>query len=885
VPLDAAYRGTVEPLERGPQLALVRRWMRDITIQGRCLVVTGEAGAGKSTLVRAATAGARSMRVVRGLCDPLSTPRPLGPVRDVLLDLAALPDSGIAGSAASLSSSGLGERLLEAARTEPTTIVIEDVQWIDGASVEVLRFLARRIDAIPVLLVLTYRAAEIGAAHSLRPLLGELARLEASTTLELPPLTLDAVRVLLAGTTLDATSVRRLTGGNAFYVSEIARHPDVGMPETIRDAVLASTSAVTSADLEVLQLIAAAPDGLDDRLLPFLGVDLPTLRRLDTTGLLIRSRRGVGFRHELARLAIEESVALGHAAALHARIVDALEAISAREWSVLTHHARAAGDAERTGRYAELAAEEAAQSGSHSEAASFLRLALGQSRLDAAGRARLLERLGFELYMLNELADATQAIGQALRLWDEVDDRPGLIGAHEKSATIEYYSARRKAAELHARLARELAETAASPVAFGGATATMGFLAFRRNDFGEALTQAESALAIASDFRADHLRVRSQLITGLSDVAAGSGPRVDLSARPADGYATARHQLLAHIDEAITRSFDETASMGFSQLETIDVEQRRFREAEDLLSRSLPFTVDRDIPVCTHVQTGLRARLHFHRGRWAAALEDAETVLAGGAHVARPWPHLVVGLVALRTGTQADSAVADQLDAAWSLAGQLDEPLAWLPALSALAERMWTTGLDDDRVQAATKRLDEWASLPGVSYAIGDLAVWLHRLGIDTAVADRSAEPYRLELAGDADAAAAWWRGSGSPFEAALAAVHGRDESAAGQAIEDLENLGAVATADRCRTALVRRGISAVPPRRRASTRSNPSGLTNRQLDVARLVARGLTNAELAQHLFISPKTADHHVSAILTRLGLATRRDIIRRAAELRLG
>ena len=72
--------------------------------------------------------------------------------------------------------------------------------------------------------------------------------------------------------------------------------------------------------------------------------------------------------------------------------------------------------------------------------------------------------------------------------------------------------------------------------------------------------------------------------------------------------------------------------------------------------------------------------------------------------------------------------------------------------------------------------------------------------------------------------------------------------------------------------------------RRRASTRANPSGLTNRQLDVARLVARGLTNAELARDLYISPKTVDHHVSAVLGRLGLRTRREIVRRAAELGL-
>jgi DNA-binding CsgD family transcriptional regulator len=104
------------------------------------------------------------------------------------------------------------------------------------------------------------------------------------------------------------------------------------------------------------------------------------------------------------------------------------------------------------------------------------------------------------------------------------------------------------------------------------------------------------------------------------------------------------------------------------------------------------------------------------------------------------------------------------------------------------------------------------------------------------------------------------------------------------RAVEELEGLAAGAVAERAREVLRSRGLGRVPGRRRASTRANPSGLTNRQLDVARLVARGLTNAELAQDLFISPKTADHHVSAVLSRLGLRTCREVVRRAAELGL-
>jgi DNA-binding NarL/FixJ family response regulator len=104
------------------------------------------------------------------------------------------------------------------------------------------------------------------------------------------------------------------------------------------------------------------------------------------------------------------------------------------------------------------------------------------------------------------------------------------------------------------------------------------------------------------------------------------------------------------------------------------------------------------------------------------------------------------------------------------------------------------------------------------------------------------------------------------------------------RAVEMLDQLGAVGTADRLRGALRRDGVPQVPARPRVSTRSNPAGLTNRQLDVAKLVARGFTNAEIATRLYISPKTADHHVSALLTKLGVTNRRAVVVQAEELGL-
>ena len=858
-PPERSYAVGVELVEREPQLDHLRMALERSRSQGRVVAVAGEAGAGKSALVRVATSEQHWTRVARGLCDPLETPRPLGPIREVLADLGVAlgPDPG--------PPAPLGERVLAAAGSEPTTVVIEDAQWIDEASIEVLRFVARRVETRPVVLVLTYRDGEIGPHHALRPLLGDLARLDAATTIALQGLSVNAIRALLRDTGIDPVSVLALTGGNAFFVTEIARHPGEELPASVRDAVLASTSWVAEQDLEVLQLIAAAPDTLDDRLLPALGIDLPQLRRLEGTGLLRRSRRGIGYRHELARRAIEGAMAPGVASRLHARVLSALEDVPGADPAVLAHHAHASDDHPRTRRYADEAAAEAGRTGSHREAVAFLELALAHAGEGAVERAGLLERLSYQQYMVSRLPEAVDAITEAARLWADAQDTDGVAAAHNRRALIEYYSARRAVAERHVGLA--LANPAAPT--YGAARALEMLLAFRRNDVEATAAGRQITGALAVERADEELLVRSEIVGTMADVLRGAD-------------MTARERLLTLVDDAAARWFDETASTGWSQLAAIDVEHRRFRDAESLLEQSLPFTVDRDIPICQQWQTGVRARLQLERGRWEAGLEDARTVLDGGAPIASLWPHLVTGLVALRRGDQPLSG-ADHVELAWELAEQMAEPLARLAAMAALAERAWLLDTEDDRLDGADPLLREAGALPGAQWAAGHLAVWLRRLGRQPR-AGPVAEPFALQLAGRADAAAERWRDLGAPYERALARAESSDDATAVGALADLETMGAWAAADRCRELLRRRGLSRVPARRRTTTVTNPAGLTTRQLDVARLVARGLTNAELAQQLYISTRTADHHVSAVLAKLGLETRRDVVRQATDLGL-
>lgn len=829
--------------------------------QGAGVALTGESGAGKSTLVQSLTDRATGLRLMRGQCDPLSTPRPLGPFRD--LASAGLLPSLRTGTDVVLPE--VCEQVYDAVRDEPTVLVVEDLHWADAASVEVLRFVARRVEAMPLLLVVTYRDGEIGPRHPARALLGDFARLDGLARVPLAPLSLAAVRQLLDGTPLDPGQVHRATGGNPFFVCEVAKDPGLPVPSSVRDAVLARTADVDPHDFEVLQLVASAPDRLDDRLLPVLGVDLPTLRRLDETGLLSRDPGGIVFRHELARQAVESTIPPGGGPRLHARLLHALSGLDSVDPAVLTHHAVSAHENARASLHARAAAEEAIRSGAHSEAAAFFEIALEYlDTTSARERAALLLSLSFEQYMTSRLTEAIANVTATFPLWEEVGDREGLAAAHDAVAIYEYYNARRSQAEQHADQATVIASAAGATLPFANARATRAFLAYLRSEDGLVREVLEDPKIVTERASAPALGVRTALLESLTLLVTGDHD--------------ARADALASVERARSAGFDELASTGYSQVSSLDVEQGRFRAAERVLEESLPFTHDRDIPICRHFQTATRSRLNLAQGHWSAALEDAGAVLEHeGMPVATLWPHLVSILVPLRRG---ENAAVSRLDQAWSLAEQIDEPMRRLAVLAALAEWCWMTGVEDSRVTRAATDLPDG---PTTGWGAGALLPWLRRLGLELP-AVTVAEPFRLALDGRTADAASWWRRAGDPFLEAMSLADSAEEKGRVRAVTLLDRLGAVGTADRLRLDLRRDGVDGVPQRPRASTQANPAGLTNRQLDVARLVARGLSNAEIAARLYISPKTADHHVSAVLAKLDLPRRRAIVVQAEELGL-
>ncbi len=835
--------------------------------EGQLVVVSGESGAGKTAFVEQFVAGrSDSARLLSAMCDPLDTPRPLGPVRDIA-------DALTEGARRMLTDAehpyDIFDAVLADLGAEPTILAIDDLHWADQGTIDLLRFVLRRIHRRPLMVIGMARDEEVGTSHPLRTLLADIARSGSARLVPLPPLSTEGVRELVAGRPVDAERLHRTTGGNAFFVTEMLDYVGGDLPTTVRDAVLGRTVGLDESEWDVLNLLSCSPEAIPDYLLAGLGVPLAPLQRLRDAHLIRRTARGVAFRHDLCRLAVASVMPPGAEPRLHLRMLAAYEAAGRTDPAVMTHHALGAGDQQRIRMAAIDAGKTAARSGAHRQAAEFYRIAMESgSELAAGQEAELLELLAAEYYLTDQLDDAIDACQRALRVRQMTGMTAELSADHHALAVYDWYNADRRGADEHAANAVTVVDgdaTSLSPSALsslGHAFAMQAYLAMQSNDLAHSASLLTHAKEIASAAKDPALSVRVEIIEGICSVIAGED--------------TGRDAVLT-IMRSAPKHLDEIYSSGYSNLTYLDVEQRRLTDAAELLNITIPMTWERDLPICRVWQLGARGRLSLLSGDWDDALADAATVLdVQTAPLARTWPNLIRGLILLRRNGDDTGRLAE----AWNLARSYGEPVRVLPAAAALIENAWLTGKPVADV-AEYKRLLDDANGPGLEWARGELAMWLRRVD-PTVDADGVADCYRRYLNRDIRGAASEFERLGTVYEAALALTETGDDGCARRGLDMLDRMGATAVADKVRLDLRAAGMKGVPARRRSTTLRNPAGLTRRQVEVLQRMDHGLTNAELAAQLYLSAKTVDHHVSAILAKLDVANRRDAVRRGREL---
>jgi predicted ATPase len=428
----AQYEGSsMELLERDRYFEQLSELFHTATSgHGRTVLVSGEAGIGKTTLVEQfVSQECRGARVLWGACEALFTPRPLGPLYDIAAQTRGTLLTLInRDTPRPMVFSALLDELRMSAI--PTVVVFEDVHWADEATLDLIKFLGRRIPQLTALFIVTYRDDELSLDHPLRLVLGDLPG-KAVVRLRLAPLSEQAVRSLAQQANRSAEELYAITGGNPFFVTEVLASETAGTPMTVRDAVLGRVARLSPAARTLLELASVVPTRTERWLLEsVLGSAGSALEECLTSGILTLDQTMVAFRHEIARQAVESTLSPLRRQALHTQVLQALlnHGEDTSQAARLVHHATGAQDEALVLRYAPLAARQAAAQGAHREAAAQYATALRYAdQLPPERRAELLEGLAYECYLTGQMEEAVQARQAALRIWRQLN-RAGKVG-------------------------------------------------------------------------------------------------------------------------------------------------------------------------------------------------------------------------------------------------------------------------------------------------------------------------------------------------------------------------------------------------------------------------------------------------------------------------
>jgi DNA-binding CsgD family transcriptional regulator/tetratricopeptide (TPR) repeat protein len=853
-------------LERESQLGSLLQYADEARSRaGRLVLVSGEAGVGKSSLVEELQARLPDATWAWGACDGLFTPRPLAPLHDIAREVGG-------GLLETVRSDASRDEIFEAvlpwaaAVQDLTVLVIEDVQWADDATLDLVRFIARRIRDRPVLLVVTFRDDALAPTDSLRVTLGELAGQRYTRRIDLPSLTQAAVRRLAAGSSYSPGALYQLTGGNPFFVVEVLCHPGTEVPASARDAVLARAARLSDAARAALDLASLDTWRVDPGLVSRAGgVDLDTFDELVSIGLFKAEGDSLRFRHELARRAIESAVPPHRRTAGHRALLEALIATDCDDQARMAYHAEEVGDAVLVATYARRAARRAAELGAYRESAAQYERALRFPPDDQRALAELYDEYADQLALVDSWPRAAEARERAIELWHDLGDARREGYAYRRLGSV-YWRLCRGAASTHAiGRSLELLEPLGPDAELARTLSTQAFELWARGDQEAGRDMLGRAVSMA-------------------DQVGDAAVRSDVLNNAAFASFLLRQDWRPQMDEALRIALaagaEPQAGRAYANAYTFLLAQYRFAAAERYWREGIAYCDERDILTYSTCLRGHRAMALLSLGRW-----DEAAALAGGVLATEASPvnlltsQVTLSLILSRRG---QPGALEVLDPGVAEADNLGEA-EWIAVTRlARAEIRWLAG--DDEGAIADLAVVRSVVTPMEYLSDAQLSIWEQRLLGTASPISAAPGPWATSLAGDHEAAATHWERLGCGYDAALAFLDSDSDDHLREAITRFEALGADAAARRARQKMKDLGHRGVPTGARSSTREHPLGLTRREDEVLLLLCDGLTNDEIAERLVLSTRTVDHHVSAVLGKLQVGSRGAAAARARQLGL-
>jgi DNA-binding CsgD family transcriptional regulator/tetratricopeptide (TPR) repeat protein len=825
--------------------------------KGRIIAIAAEAGAGKTALTERFVASHSDARVYWGACENLSTPEVLLPLRDI---------ARASGEAFELGADHIRAfesmlRLLSQG-SAPALLIIEDVHWADTATLDLIRFLARRIARVRALILITYRDEEVDARSPMRNLLGE-APVGSVERMTLEPLSLAAVTSLAAKVGRRGEPLYALTAGNPFLVTE-ALAVEIDVPtDAVRDSTLARASRLCETARVVLEAVSLFPRQAETAVVADLvgGVIDAGLDDCVEKGMLSLEGGLVRFRHELARRAIEGSIAPTRRRGLHQKVVDVLKRRADARASEIAHHAERAGDTAALLKFARHAGEAAVRSGAAREAAAHFAVMLRyRQAMDPSLVIDILECHAEQAYLMGSADLAMVSMREAAELRRRANDTLKLGQDLTRLTRFAWMCGLRGEAERFVEEAIAVLQGAPPGPELAWAYSHQSQLDMLASRMDSAIVWGERALKLAQQLGEQEIMVHA---LGNIGSARADIPGLDSHSELAESYRL-----------AVAGKYHDHVERASCNLTCTYYWRREYQSALNYIDRGVAYAGALELSHWEGYLRGWRAMVWLDQGDWGRAEEEAQEICSRtyAAETYR-FPALIA-LARLRV-RRGDQDVDIPFEAARRLAAAMGEPQRAVYIAMTAAEEAWqlndaaapATGqaksLLRDVHATAEQRHSRWVA--------EDAALWLFMLGEPITGTANLASPYREHCEGRWGAAAAGWRKLGRPYEEALA-LCGGDEAAQRLALEIFDRLGAVPAAARLRREMRIGGARAVPRGPIAGTRANAAGLTRRQVEVLGLVDEGLSNTEIARRLCISAKTAEHHVSAIMARLDASTR-------------